>query len=339
MPRTRMKSGGSKEKKTRHLPTRRRSSPGRSLRDFTSPWPVAAKRTRAASIRAWTTRSRRARWRTAPGRKTTRRITARAGAGLPPGGHRRPVPYGPDPAWPQSRHRRFPAHPVPQEKKWPPAPQCPEGHPRAIEGGCDRRTCLNYNFTGDQPLPGANMWGLDRCWQSCGEHHRRCGWAVDGVSWEESRNWDSRRDEDLWGLMNRAREIPCRIIWVWQNWCSKSSRKPTADIALSALPKTSSLREIRGSSCARTCLRRRQRSFSTNPDPSEFASTWSVTRSCPSHEDPSRRLGHASRDGHCGIYATRSSAEPRFLGFTTISTSWPSATRKRMRRSTEYPRN
>src|ERR1022692_2049750 len=60
MPRTRMKSGGSREKKTRHLPTRRRSSPGRSLRDFTSPWPVAAKRTRAASIRAWTTRSRRA---------------------------------------------------------------------------------------------------------------------------------------------------------------------------------------------------------------------------------------------------------------------------------------
>src|ERR1035437_5218827 len=35
----------------------------------------------------------------------------------------------------------------------------------------------------------------------------------------------------------------------------------------------------------------------------------------------------------------RGSAEPRFLGFTTISTSWPSATRKRMRRSTEYPRN
>src|ERR1019366_5086425 len=38
-------------------------------------------------------------------RKTTRRITARAGVGLPAGGHRRPVPYGPDPAWPRSRHR------------------------------------------------------------------------------------------------------------------------------------------------------------------------------------------------------------------------------------------
>src|ERR1039458_4633293 len=146
MPRTRMKSGGSRQKKTRHLPTRSRSSPGRSLRDFTSPWPVAAKRTRAASIRAWTTRSRRPKSRTAAGRKTTRRITARAGVGLRPGGHRRPVPHGPDPAWPQSRHRGFPAHPVPLEKKWPPAPHCPEGHPRAIEGGCDRMTCFNYNF-------------------------------------------------------------------------------------------------------------------------------------------------------------------------------------------------
>ena len=35
------------------------------------------------------------------------------------------------------------------------------------------------------------------------------------------------------------------------------------------------------------------------------------------------------------LYATRSSAAPRFLGFTTISTSCPSATRKRIRRSTE----
>ena len=86
------------------------------------------------------------------GRETTRRITARAGAGLPPGGHRRPVPYGPDPAWPQSRHRRSPAHPVPQEKKWPPVPRCPEGHPRAIEGDRGRRTCRNYSFTGDQPI-------------------------------------------------------------------------------------------------------------------------------------------------------------------------------------------
>src|ERR1039458_6717134 len=94
MPRTRMRSGGSREKKTRHLPTRSRSSPGRSLRDFTSPWPVAAKRTRAASIRAWTTRSRRAKSRTAAGRKTTRRITARAGVGLRPGGHIRTQTHG-----------------------------------------------------------------------------------------------------------------------------------------------------------------------------------------------------------------------------------------------------
>lgn len=42
---------------------------------------------------------------------------------------------------------------------------------------------------------------------------------------------------------------------------------------------------------------------------------------------------------HRDLYATRSSPVPRFLGFTTISTSCPSATRKRMRRSTEYPRN
>ena len=47
------------------MPRSSSSSPGRSLRDFTSPWPVPAKRTRAASIRAWTTRSRRARSRTA----------------------------------------------------------------------------------------------------------------------------------------------------------------------------------------------------------------------------------------------------------------------------------
>src|ERR1019366_3922824 len=42
IPRTRMRSGGSRQKKTRHLPTHKRSSPGRSLSDFTSPWPVAA---------------------------------------------------------------------------------------------------------------------------------------------------------------------------------------------------------------------------------------------------------------------------------------------------------
>ena len=154
MPRTRIRSGGSRQKKARHLPTRKRSSPGRSLRDFTSPCPVAAKRTNAASIRAWTRRSTRARSRTAAGRKTTRRITARAGAGLLPGGCRRRVPHEPDRAWPRYRRRRFPAHPVPQEKKSPLAPQCPEGHPQAIEGGCDRRTCSNYSFSGDHPLPG-----------------------------------------------------------------------------------------------------------------------------------------------------------------------------------------
>ena len=148
-----MKSGGSRKKKTRHLPTRKRSSPGRSLRDFTSPCPVAAKRTRAASIRAWTTRSSRARSRSAAGRKTTRRITAQAGVELLPGEYRRQVRCAPDPAWPRSLHQRFPAHPVRPERKWPPAPQCPEGHPRAIEGGCDRRTYFDYSFARERLPP------------------------------------------------------------------------------------------------------------------------------------------------------------------------------------------
>jgi hypothetical protein len=30
----------------------------------------------------------------------------------------------------------------------PPEPQVPEGRPRAIEGGRDRRTCFKYSFTG-----------------------------------------------------------------------------------------------------------------------------------------------------------------------------------------------
>jgi hypothetical protein len=148
-----MKSGGSRQKKTRHLPTRGRSSPGRSLRDFTSPWP--SRRNVPGPHRSMPGRRDRGALNRAPlqARKTTRRITARAGAGLRPRGHRRPVPRGQDPAWPQSRHRGFPAHPVPLEKKWPPEPRCPEGHPRAIEGGCDRGTCFNYSFKGDQPIP------------------------------------------------------------------------------------------------------------------------------------------------------------------------------------------
>ena len=112
------------------------------------PCPVVAKRIRAASIRAWTARSRRARSRTAAGRKNTRRITAQACAGPPPRGGRYQVPHGPCPAWPRSRDRRFPDRPVPQERKLPPEPQVPEGRPRAIEGGRDRRTCFKYSFTG-----------------------------------------------------------------------------------------------------------------------------------------------------------------------------------------------
>ncbi len=44
---------------------------------------------------------------------------------------------------------------------------------------------------------------------------------------------------------------------------------------------------------------------------------------------------HDGRIGGLRFHATRSSAAPRFLGFTTISTSCPSATRKRISRSTE----
>src|ERR1035441_8034244 len=79
------------------------------------------------------------------------------------------------------------------------------------------------------------------------------------------------------------------------NWCSRLSRSPTVAIAPSALPKTSSLMGMHGSICVRTCLKRRLRSSSTGPGPSGFASTLSATRSCPSHDDPSRRLGHARR--------------------------------------------
>ena len=51
--------------------------------------------------------------------------------------------------------------------------------------------------------------------------------------------------------------------------------------------------------------------------------------------DPASYDGVLSDSRRPTTYATRSSAAPRFLGFTTISTSCPSATRKRMRRSTE----
>ena len=60
-------------------------------------------------------------------------------------------------------------------------------------------------------------------------------------------------------------------------------------IAPSVPPKTSLLKGIHGSSCVRTCLKRRLRSSSTSPGPSGFVSTLSATRSCPSHEGPSRR--------------------------------------------------
>jgi predicted RNA binding protein YcfA (HicA-like mRNA interferase family) len=67
-------------------------------------------------------------------------------------------------------------------------------------------------------------------------------------------------------------------------------------------------------------------------------STWTARQSLNISRLVASNPALAHLTGHCGFYATRSSAVPRFLAFTTISTSCPSATRKRIRRSTEYPR-
>ena len=48
--------------------------------------------------------------------------------------------------------------------------------------------------------------------------------------------------------------------------------------------------------------------FFDQPDPSGLASTWSVMRSCPWHEDPSRRLGHGSRGYPMSAMAIRQGA-------------------------------
>jgi hypothetical protein len=171
----------------------------------------SGQRTKAASIRAWTARSRRTKSRTAAGRKTTRRITGRTGVGLRPGCHRRPVPHGPDPAWQQSQHRGFPAYPVPLEKKLPPAPDSPEGHPRAIEGGCDRRTCFNYGFevgipTSDPNVKGsmsridAGICGGAVCAGGLGRNRRFTGLIAARAS-----SMDARTQADLWGLISFAR--------------------------------------------------------------------------------------------------------------------------------------
>src|ERR1039458_3224872 len=79
------------------------------------------------------------------------------------------------------------------------------------------------------------------------------------------------------------------------NWCSKLSRKPTGAIAPSALPKTSSRREKRGTSCITTLWKRPPRFSSTARAPIEFAFIWSTTKPCPSLESPTRRVGPASR--------------------------------------------
>ncbi len=68
-----------------------------------------------------------------------------------------------------------------------------------------------------------------------------------------------------------------------------------AAIAPSASPRTSSPKGIAGSSCVRTCRRRRARSFSTGRDRSGYACTWFATRFSPWHEDPSRRVWRSAR--------------------------------------------
>src|ERR1035438_2208219 len=89
--------------------------------------------------------------------------------------------------------------------------------------------------------------------------------------------------------MHRARESSCRIIDVCLNWFSRLSRRPTVAIAPNALPKTPSPKAAHGRSCVRTCWKRRLRSSLTGHGPNGFAYTLGATRSCLSHEDPSRR--------------------------------------------------
>jgi hypothetical protein len=88
-------------------------------------------------------------------------------------------------------------------------------------------------------------------------------------------------------------------------------------IAPNALPRAFSRRRILGTSCVRTLWKRPLRTSSTGHGLSEFASTSSATRFSPSHEDLSRRLGHASRGypvpamaGHEGA-PSRQSHHPR----------------------------
>ncbi len=111
--------------------------------------------------------------------------------------------------------------------------------------------------------------------------------------------------------MRRAPESSCRIIGVCLNWCSRLSRRPMVAIAPNALPKTSSRKGVHGRSCVRTCWKRRLRSSSTSHGRSGFASTLCATRSCPWHEDPSRRLGHASRGYPMSAMAVHEGASGR----------------------------
>src|ERR1700722_13600423 len=57
--------------------------------------------------------------------------------------------------------------------------------------------------------------------------------------------------------------------------------------------------------------RRRRHSSSTDPGPNGFASTSSATRSCPSYEGSSRRLGYASHECSVSALAIRQGASGR----------------------------
>jgi hypothetical protein len=82
---------------------------------------------------------------------------------------------------------------------------------------------------------------------------------------------------------------------IWLSWCSMLFRRPTAAIAPSASPKTSSRKRIRGRSCRKTLLKRRLHSSSISQRLRAFVSTSSATKFYPSHEDPAQRFGRAFR--------------------------------------------
>ena len=129
-----MKSGGSRQKKTRHLPTRRRSSPGRSLRDFTSPWPVAAKRTRGRPYPSPDHANQARHPPPPPGGKTSRPQPPPSSRCFLPGGVPPPPPGPTGPTRPPtSTTFIFPLPQLNKKEKATPTPNSPLRAPR-VEG-------------------------------------------------------------------------------------------------------------------------------------------------------------------------------------------------------------